>query len=70
MIRENRKFTHHFRGVYRICPNSIMEIRRLSICKPFGLANTRISTDCAQKSPRPLLSTPTPEALARSSESR
>jgi hypothetical protein len=53
-----RNITDHFRGIYRIYPNFIKENRRMSTCKPVGLANARmISTDYAQKSPRSLLPT-------------
>ena len=48
-----RRITDWFTGIYRrIYPYSIKENRRvLSTCKPVGLANPRISTDYAQKSP-------------------
>ena len=43
-VQDYRKITDHFRGIYRIYPNSMKKNRRMSTCKLVGLANTRIST--------------------------
>ena len=50
-----QEITGHFRGIYRIYPNVIKENWRMSTCKPVELANTRISTGYAQKSPQSLV---------------
>ena len=51
------KITDHFRRIYRILhPKLRKENRRMSTCKPVGLANTWISTGYpAQNSPRSLV---------------
>ena len=52
-VRDFRRNTGHVREIYkRIYLNLIKQ--HLSTCKPVGLANTRISTNYAQKSPRTL----------------
>jgi hypothetical protein len=55
-LRNNRlkfeiagKIRDRFRGICKIDPNLINENRRISTCKPVGLANTTISTNCALK---------------------
>ena len=51
-----RKITEHFRGIHRIYRNLMKENRRMSTCNQLvGLANTRIWTCYAQKSPRSLV---------------
>ena len=51
-----RKITNHLRIIYRIFPKLIKENRWMSTCnQPVGLANTRISTSNAQKSPQSLI---------------
>ena len=54
-VQDYMKITDHFKGIYRINPNLMKENRRMSTCNRLnGLANTRISTGYAQKSPRSL----------------
>ena len=60
-VQDCRKITDQFRGIYRIYPNLIKENQRMSTCNPVGLANTRISTGYAQKSPRSLLQPAKPQ---------
>ena len=43
------KTTDHFRWIYRILFNLIKGNRRMSTCKPVGLANTSFSTIYAKK---------------------
>ena len=31
-VQDCKKITHHFRGIYRTCPNLIKENRRMSKC--------------------------------------
>ena len=51
-IQDCKEITDHLRGIYRPYPNLIKENRRMSTWnQPVGLANTRMSTDYAQKSP-------------------
>jgi hypothetical protein len=58
-VQGRRKITDHFRGIYRMYPNLVKENRRMSTWYiPAGLANTRISTDYAQKYPRSLAMPP------------
>jgi hypothetical protein len=51
-VENCKKFTDHFRGIYRIHPNLIKKNRRMSTCnhRLDMQINTRISTDYAQKS--------------------
>ena len=51
-VQDCRNITDQFRGIYRIYPNLIKENRRMSTCNQLGFANTRISTNYAQKSPQ------------------
>jgi hypothetical protein len=50
-VQDCRKFTDHFRGIYRIYPNLIKENRRMSTCHRLDLQTLRISTDYARNLP-------------------
>jgi hypothetical protein len=54
VLQDCRKFTDRFRGFCRMYPqfNKGKPEGCHQHCKPVGLANTRTSTDYAQKSPR------------------
>jgi hypothetical protein len=42
-FKTGRNITNHFRGMYRMNPNSIKKNRRMSTCNRWDFANTRIS---------------------------
>ena len=55
-VQDCRKNSEHFREIYSICPNLIKKKPKDVNMQLVGLANLRISTNYAQKSPRSLAS--------------
>ena len=53
-VQDCRKISDHSRGIYRIYPKFNEGKPEMSNMSLVGLANTRISTDYAQKSPQSL----------------
>ena len=50
-VQDCRKFSNHFRGIYRVYTNLIRENQRMSTCNPLDLKHQDLNGLCPKISP-------------------